>query len=200
MLTKSSPSRGKHKQYSREWRFGSAFWISVSKRWFCPRKISMNAALVTRPSKGAGEWGGWGSNHYPLWMWILCFVACSCIIVVRWRAAPLSTCTCIPYVPKKITIGLSAWITFKVVSESKYNFKLWKYDYFSTFQWRPHLIWSSNHIEIWIFVKQVTGPFVPSFAIGMYVAFTDTLPSQHTDLQTFQILCIPFQQRLILTT
>ena len=69
----------------------------------------------------------------------------------------------IPYVPKKITIRLSAWITFKVVSESKYNFKLWKYDYFSTFQWRPHLIWSSNHKEIWIFVKQVTGPFVPSF-------------------------------------
>ena len=93
------------------------------------------------------------------------------------------------------TIGLSASITFKVVSESKYNFKLWKYDYFSTFQWRPHLIWSSNPKEIWIFVKQVTSPFVPSFAIRMYVAFTDTLPSQHTDLQTFQILCIPFQQR-----
>ena len=106
----------------------------------------------------------------------------------------------IPYVPKKITIGLSAWITLKVVSESKNNFKLWKYDYFSTFQWRPHLIWSSNHKEIWIFVKQVTGPFVPSFAIRMYMAFTDTLRSQHTDLQTFQILCIPFQQRLILTT
>ena len=106
----------------------------------------------------------------------------------------------LPYVPKKITIGLSAWITFKVVSESKYNFKLWTYDYFSTLQWRPHLIWSSNHKEIWIFVKQVTGPFVPSFAIRMYMAFTDTLRSQHTDLQTFQILCIPFQQRLILTT
>ena len=28
----------------------------------------------------------------------------------------------IPYVPKKITIKLSAWITSKVVSESKYNF------------------------------------------------------------------------------
>ena len=27
-----------------------------------------------------------------------------------------------PYVPKKITIGLSAWITFEVESESKYNF------------------------------------------------------------------------------
>ena len=103
----------------------------------------------------------------------------------------------LPYVPKKITIGLSAWITLKVVSESKNNFKLWKYDYFSTFQWRPHLIWSSNHKEIWIFVKQVTGPFVPSFAIRMYMAFTDTLRSQHTDLQTFQILCIPFQQRLV---
>ena len=45
MLTKSSSSRGKHEQYSREGRFGSAFWISVSKRWFCLRKISMNAAL-----------------------------------------------------------------------------------------------------------------------------------------------------------
>ena len=38
MLTKSSSSRGKHEQYSREGRFGSAFWISVSKRWFCLRK------------------------------------------------------------------------------------------------------------------------------------------------------------------
>ena len=104
------------------------------------------------------------------------------------------------YVPKKITIGLSAWVTFKVVSKSRYNFMWWKYDYFSTFQWRPHLIWSSNHKEIWIFVKQVTGPFVPSFAIRMYMAFTDTLRSQHTDLQTFKIVCIPFQQRLILTT
>ena len=28
------------------------------------------------------------------------------------------------------------------------------------------------------FCKQVTGPFVPSFAIRMYVAFTDTLRSQ----------------------
>ena len=48
MLTKSSSSRGKHEQYSREGRFGSAFWISVSKRWFCVRKISMNAASVSR--------------------------------------------------------------------------------------------------------------------------------------------------------
>ena len=45
MLTKSSSSRGKHEQYSREGRFESAFWISVSKRWFCLRKISMNAAF-----------------------------------------------------------------------------------------------------------------------------------------------------------
>ena len=50
----------------------------------------------------------------------------------------------------------------------------------------PHLIWSTNHKEIWIFVKQVTGPFVPSFAIRMYMAFIDTLRSQNTDLQTFK--------------
>ena len=71
--------------------------------------------------------------------------------------------------------------------------KIWLFLYI---QWRPHLIWSSNHKEIWIFVKQVTGPFVPSFAIRMYMAFTDTLRSQHTDLQTFQILCIPFPTKV----
>ena len=154
----------------------------------------------------SGECGGWSTSSMSQ--------SCTAAIATtdlcpgawsRWNRTPFVTFPShfkrsLPYVPKKITIGLSAWITFKVVSESKYNFKLWKYDYFSTFQWRPHLIWSSNHKEIWIFVKQVTGPFVPSFAIRMYVAFTDILPSQHTDLQTFQILCIPFQQRLILTT
>ena len=51
---------------------------------------------------------------------------------------------------------------------------------------KTHLIWSTNHKEIWIFVKQVTGPFVPSFAIRMYMAFIDTLRSQNTDLQTFK--------------
>ena len=60
MLTKSSSSRGKHEQYSREGRFGSAFWISVSKRWFCLRKISMNAAqkcaftIVVRANADSG--------------------------------------------------------------------------------------------------------------------------------------------------
>ena len=48
MLTKSSSSRGKHEQYSREGRFGSAFWISVSKRWFCLRKISMNCVCFVK--------------------------------------------------------------------------------------------------------------------------------------------------------
>ena len=47
-------------------------------------------------------------------------------------------------------------------------------------------MWSTNHKEIWIFVKQVTGPFVPSFAVRMYMAFIDTLRSQNTDLQTFK--------------
>ena len=46
---------------------------------------------------------------------------------------------------------------------------LWNYDYFPTFQWRPHLIWPNNHKEIWMFVKQVTGPFFPSFVTWMYM-------------------------------
>ena len=48
--------------------------------------------------------------------------------------------------------------------------RLWNYDYFSTIQWRPHLIWPSSNKEIWIFVEQVIGPFLPSFVTWMYVA------------------------------
>ena len=33
---------------------GAAFWISVSKRWFCLRKISMNAALACQKPKLQG--------------------------------------------------------------------------------------------------------------------------------------------------
>ena len=58
--------------------------------------------------------------------------------------------------------------------------KIWLFIYISV-----KTIWSTNHKEIWIFVKQVTGPFVPSFAIRMY-GFHDTLRSQNTDLQTFK--------------
>ena len=45
MLTKSSSSRGKHEQYSREGRFGSAFCVSAFQNADSVlRKISMNAA------------------------------------------------------------------------------------------------------------------------------------------------------------
>ena len=47
--------------------FGSAFWISVSKRWFCLRKISMNAALVML--------------RYPLYLYLLLFM--SLLFVLR---------------------------------------------------------------------------------------------------------------------
>ena len=64
---------------------------------------------------------------------------------------------------------------------------LWNYDYSSTIQWRPHLIWPSSNKEIWIFVKQdlVIGPFLPSFVTWMYVASTGRLCLQKTDLQTY---------------
>ena len=63
--------------------------------------------------------------------------------------------------------------------------RLWNYDNFSTIQWKPHLIWPCSDKEIWIFVKQVIGPFLPSFVTWMYVAFTGRLCSQKTGLQTY---------------
>ena len=67
----------------------------------------------------------------------------------------------------------------------KNQIRLSNYDYFSTIQWRPHLIWPNGHKEIWIFVKQVIGPFLPSFVTWMYVASTGRLCSQKTRLQTY---------------
>ena len=64
---------------------------------------------------------------------------------------------------KKITIGLSASITFKVYNKSKYNFRLWNYNFLPAFCRKPHYIWSSSYAEIWIFIKHVTRPFPPSF-------------------------------------
>ena len=88
-------------------------------------------------------------------------------------------------VPKKITIGIwvsIAKIPFMKSEKSNQIIKLWL---FSTIQWRPHLIWPSSHKEIWIFAKQVIGPFLPSFVTWMYVASTGRLCSQKTSLQTY---------------
>ena len=91
----------------------------------------------------------------------------------------------IQIVPKKITIGIWVSIVKEPFMESKNQTRLWNYDYFSTIQWRPHLIWPSSHKEIWIFVKQVIGPFLPSFVTWMYVASTGRLCSQKIGLQTY---------------
>ena len=53
-----------------------------------------------------------------------------------------------------------------------------------TIQWRPHRIWPSSNKEMWIFVKQIIGPFLPSFVTWMYGASTGRLCSQKTGLQT----------------
>ena len=55
----------------------------------------------------------------------------------------------------------------------------------STIQRGPHLIWPSSNKEIWIFVKQVISPFLPSFVTWRYVGFTGRLCSQKTGLQTY---------------
>ena len=51
---------------------------------------------------------------------------------------------------------------------------------FLQFSEDPYLIWPSGHKEIWIFVKQVIGPFLPSFVTWMYVASIGRLCSQKT--------------------
>ena len=91
----------------------------------------------------------------------------------------------LPIVKKKITIGIWVSIAKEPIMESEKSTGLWNYDYFPTIQWRPHLIWPSSHKEIWIFVKQVIGPFIPSFVTWMYVASTGRLCSQKTGLQTY---------------
>ena len=87
--------------------------------------------------------------------------------------------------PKNYNIVI--WVS--IAKEPFFNMKnqtgLWNYDYFSTIQWRPHLIWPSSHKEIWIFIKQVIGPFLPSFVTGMYVASTGRLCSQKTGFQSY---------------
>ena len=42
-----------------------------------------------------------------------------------------------------------------------------------------------SHKEIWIFVKEDTCPFLPSFVTGMYVVSTGRLCSQKTGLQSY---------------
>ena len=75
--------------------------------------------------------------------------------------------------------------------------RLWNYDYFSTIQWRPHLIWPCCHKEIWIFVRQVIGPFLPSFVTWMYVVSTFRLCSQKTGLQAYSNFMHTFLTKVV---
>ena len=73
--------------------------------------------------------------------------------------------------PKKIQSAFGYRFQKNPLWNLKNQTRLWNYDYFSTIQWRPHLIWPSSNKEIWIFVKQVIGPFLPSFVTWMYIGF-----------------------------
>ena len=78
--------------------------------------------------------------------------------------------------------------------EAKYNFGLWKYSYLSiynSFQ-SPCNLFESLQTKM-TFCKQ--GKFfflflyIQVFVLRMYMTFEDTLGSEHTALQTFQIVC-----------
>ena len=68
----------------------------------------------------------------------------------------------IPIVPKKLQSAFGYRLQKNPLWNQTNQIGLWNYDHFSTIQWRPHLIWPSSHKEIWIFVKQVIGPFLPA--------------------------------------
>ena len=77
------------------------------------------------------------------------------------------SCTDCP--PKKYNRHLGIDCKRTLYGIRKNQTGLWHYDYSPTIQWRSYLIWPNNHKEIWIFVKQVTGPFFPSFVTWMYM-------------------------------
>ena len=90
------------------------------------------------------------------------------------RRSRLSQSWCLVFIYKLSPQKLQSAFGYRLRKNPLWNLKnqtkLWNYDYLSTIQWRPHLIWPSSHKEIWIFVKQIIGPFLPSFVTWMYVA------------------------------
>ena len=99
--------------------------------------------------------------------------------------------------PKKLQSAFGYRLRKNPLWNLKNQTGLWNYDYFSTIQWRPHLIWPSSHKEIWIFVKDVICPFLPSFVIGMYVVSTGRLCSQKTDLQRYSNFMHTFLTKVV---
>ena len=93
-------------------------------------------------------------------------------------------CTPIPIVPKKYN---RHWVSiakepFMKSEKSNRIMKLWLFPYNSV---KTPSDLPSSHKEIWNFIKQVIGPFLPSFVTWMYVASTGRLCSQKTGLQTY---------------
>ena len=103
----------------------------------------------------------------------------------------------IQIVPKKIQSAFGYRLRKNPLWHLKNQTRLWNSDYFSTIQWRPHLIWPSSNKEIWIFVKQVICSFLPSFVTWMYVASTGRFCSQRQACKYIQILCIPFFKKKV---
>ena len=106
----------------------------------------------------------------------------------------------LPIVPKKLQPAFGYRLQKNPLCNQKNQTGLWNYDYFPTIQWRPHLIWPNNHKDIWIFVKQVTGPFFKVLSLEctwMYVASTGRLCSQKTGSQTYSNFMHTFVTKVV---
>ena len=97
-------------------------------------------------------------------------------------------------VPPKNTIGIWVSIAKEPFMESEKSNRIMK---LTIFQWRPHMIWPSSHKEIWIFVKQVIGPLLPSFVTWLHVTSTGRLCSQKTGLQTYSNFMHTFLRKVV---
>ena len=85
-------------------------------------------------------------------------------------------------------LGIDCERTLMESEKSNRIMNLWIF--FFTIWWRPHLIWPSSHKEIWIFVKEVIGPFLPSFV-------TNVRGSQKTGLQTYSNFMHTFLTKVV---
>ena len=97
-------------------------------------------------------------------------------------------------VPKKLQSAFGYRLRKNPLWNLKNQPGLWNYDYFSTIQWRPHLIWPSSHKEIWIFVKEVKS-YVPFFQVlsleCMWFPQADCVHKRQACNHT-KMLCITF--------
>ena len=71
-----------------------------------------------------------------------------------WLSPRLHRKIVLQIVPRKLQSAFEYRLRKNPAWKLRNQTRLLNYDYLSTIQWRPHLIWPGSHKEIWIFVKK----------------------------------------------